>query len=625
MINKRKVLALLLIFTMFAGIFFFTPQTQAQEHPDENDVVIKIIGSAGSTIVEQVVTLAADNLKSIGIYAEPEFVDFNTLISQLITGEFQAAFFAWNLGLDPDHLYDFFATGAGLNEIIYRFHNSTYDEIVTKMMEAENRTEARYWAWEAQKILHQQEPLTVAYMNILLTPYRTDKFTGWYNYPGTGVPNYWTYLNVRFKNGSMGGTLVSSLGQPTDTLNILATDSAYSWTIFGLLYDSLYAFDPINNKDMGWLANNWTVEVINMTTYEMLKITFNLRHDVKWHDGKNFTAHDVKFTYDLVYNSQAPYMFSNIENLINVTVVDNYTVVIYDNKTGYFEFHRVAGLPILPKHIWEPILETELGGNATKILTYEPKAEELVGTGPFMVDADNYPIEAGQEINTLVKNPNFFRPANESWEGVTSGAIFLAGPWVDKIVFKVIEGEDQQVLAIKSGEIDLTDSFIDPNQLPTLLTNPAISVAQTDRRGFGHISFNSENFPTNITGFRVAFSQVFDKEKVSAEIFGGYSRTVDSPVPPSMGDWSYEDQFTTHYYTYDNASAIQTLHAWGFNDTDGDGWMEYDPDGDGVPVTLREVQPTGPQIDPLLIGAIVGVVVVVVIVAYFVTKKPKSA
>ena len=179
MINKRKIIALLLVFSMFAGIFFFTPQTLAQEEPDENDVTITVIGSAGSAIVERVVSLAVSNLRSVGIRAEESYVDFNTLISQLLTGEFQAAFFAWNLGLDPDHIYDFFASTGGINNIIYRFYNATFDEYVGKMMDAENRTEARKWCWEAQKVLHQQEPMSIAYMNLLLTPYRTDKFTGW--------------------------------------------------------------------------------------------------------------------------------------------------------------------------------------------------------------------------------------------------------------------------------------------------------------------------------------------------------------------------------------------------------------------------------------------------------------
>ena len=82
-----------------------------------------------------------------------------------------------------------------------------------------------------------------------------------------------------------------SIGDASVLLPVLATDNA-SFGITGLIYNGLVKYDKDLNL-VSDLADRWEISDDN------LKITFHLRKDVKWQDGKPFTAKDVDYTYKL--------------------------------------------------------------------------------------------------------------------------------------------------------------------------------------------------------------------------------------------------------------------------------------------------------------------------------------
>ena len=81
--------------------------------------------------------------------------------------------------------------------------------------------------------------------------------------------------------------------------------------INSLIFNGLTAHDK-NNKVVPCLAQSWEFDK-DTNTY-----TFKLREDVKWHDGKNFTADDVKFTLETIMNPEnASEIASNYEDITN--------------------------------------------------------------------------------------------------------------------------------------------------------------------------------------------------------------------------------------------------------------------------------------------------------------------
>ena len=89
-----------------------------------------------------------------------------------------------------------------------------------------------------------------------------------------------------------------------------------------------------------------------------------------------------------------------------------------------------------------------------------------------------------------------------------------SGPYVDKIVYNVIEGDDQQVLALQNDEIDLVGDMVDPTHLATLQAAEGIDVANVRRNGYGYVVIKTDKYPFNITDFRRAIAFALDKQAI---------------------------------------------------------------------------------------------------------------
>jgi len=99
--------------------------------------------------------------------------------------------------------------------------------------------------------------------------------------------------------------------------------------------------------------------------------TFKLRDDVKWHDGTDFTADDVVFTFN--YTEEYPYQWVDNSIVESVEKLDDYTVKLYLSQTYAPFFQDVVGAqPILPEHVWEDVTVPE----------EFPPEEAVIGTGP---------------------------------------------------------------------------------------------------------------------------------------------------------------------------------------------------------------------------------------------------
>jgi ABC-type transport system substrate-binding protein len=148
------------------------------------------------------------------------------------------------------------------------------------------------------------------------------------------------------------------------------------------------------------------------------------------------------------------------------------------------------------------------------------------------------------------------------------------GPYVDKIVYKVINSQDQRVLAMLAGEIEMDNSFFDPVHYQTLDDDPDIDIFSALRNGYGHITINCRDAPLNESVLRRAFAFAFDKDRVSAEVLDGWSQSQDSLVPYPNG-WCIEDELTPHYYSAQVTIGNQLLNDSGLFPYGPDGWRTY--------------------------------------------------
>ena len=174
---------------------------------------------------------------------------------------------------------------------------------------------------------------------------------------------------------------------------------------------------------------------------------------------------------------------------------------------------------------------------------------------------------------------------------VTVPAELNVGPYVDKVVFKVIANQDQVILALQSGEIEMDNSFFDPIYYQTLSEDPDIDIFSALRNGYGHITINTRDYPLNISAFRRAFAYAFDKTAVTSSIMDGYSQEQDSLVP-YPNSWCIEDDMPYHYYSAQVNIGKQILADAGFY-VDGDFLVA--PDGSPFDVVI-EYASSSPEI-----------------------------
>jgi len=151
------------------------------------------------------------------------------------------------------------------------------------------------------------------------------------------------------------------------------------------------------------------------------------------------------------------------------------------------------------------------------------------------------------------------------------------GPYVDKVILKVIDNQDSKVTALLTGEVDIIAGWVEPGYIPLLEENHDISILNTLRNGYGQITINCGKYPLNISGFRRAFAYAFDKTRVKIDVFEGLSLEQDSLVP-FVSDWCIEEQLPYHYYTVQSETGNHILDTLGFNIDPATGFRTA-PDG----------------------------------------------
>lgn len=151
-------------------------------------------------------------------------------------------------------------------------------------------------------------------------------------------------------------------------------------------------------------------------------LTFKL-HEAKWHDGEDFTAEDVKWTFDTI-KEQEGFASNSLEAIKEINVVDDRTVefVLDAPNAGILGALAWQGTFIMPKHIYEGSdwLENEANQNP-------------VGTGPFKFKEQ----VAGDKV-VIERNDDYF------------GNV----PYLDEVIFKVMPDSSSAYQAWLAGEID---------------------------------------------------------------------------------------------------------------------------------------------------------------------------
>ena len=155
-----------------------------------------------------------------------------------------------------------------------------------------------------------------------------------------------------------------------------ASNADFGYQQMSLLYDTLLWTDGDGDL-LPWLAESF------QSSPDHLTYTFQLRPGLKWSDGRDVTADDVAFTFEYYakQGSLSPAVITQPpQGIAKVAATGDLTVVFTLTKPAVTFPAQVAGaVPIIPRHVWEPIKDPALALDLPV----------LVGTGPYRVESYN--------------------------------------------------------------------------------------------------------------------------------------------------------------------------------------------------------------------------------------------
>lgn len=164
----------------------------------------------------------------------------------------------------------------------------------------------------------------------------------------------------------------------------------------GLFWHQELVFDRLLNADASLTATDGLLAESYEVSEDGKTITFTVREGVKWHDGVDFTAEDVKWTFE--YYPTVPgantVMTDVINDLVSITVDGNDVVFTFNNPQPN-ALTVFSQWPVLPKHCLENV--------APENFAADTFWQSPIGTGPFKVET----VKLG-EYTTLVRNEDYF-------------------------------------------------------------------------------------------------------------------------------------------------------------------------------------------------------------------------
>ncbi|MDR7519299.1 MAG: ABC transporter substrate-binding protein [Armatimonadota bacterium] len=275
------------------------------------------------------------------------------------------------------------------------------------------------------------------------------------------------------------------------------------------------------------LAERWEISP------DGLVWTFHLRRGVKWHDGRDFTADDVKFTYDIVTNPRMGAQNAGaFRALKEVRVVDASTVqLVLETPVASLGALVATNAGIIPRHAFAGVSDPWTHDAFNK--------RAPVGTGAFKIRQ----YVAGSFV-VLERNP----------------AYFAGAPTIETVTFKVLPDVNAQVAQLLAG--DLTLIFIDnPALVRAVQRNPHVEISTVPEATFYWVAPHFGNRLFQDRRVRQAIMHSWDRPAMIRGFLEGFATPASGPISPALGAY-YNPNVKTYEFDRAKARALLAEAGW---------------------------------------------------------------
>ncbi|MCY7347424.1 MAG: ABC transporter substrate-binding protein [Pyrinomonadaceae bacterium] len=310
-----------------------------------------------------------------------------------------------------------------------------------------------------------------------------------------------------------------------DTLTSTASDAAAE-RVRNLMFNSL-----VKKNEKFEYVGELAKEI--KSSEEGKVVTFILQDNVKFHNGKDFTSADVKYTFDELFKSNGFKAGAFADTVDEKRVPHIVSIQTPDPKTVIFTLSRAS-------------LQNQLLSNLVAIPiiaegTVEQQKTQPVGTGAFKFVG----FDQSQNIVELAANPDYY-------EGT---------PKVPKLRIKTVIDANSLQAELQSGNVDIAPlpTNLAPDTLKSLDGNPSLKVEQFNGSNIQYLQFNTQSEPLNNVKLRQAIAYGIDREKIINELLFGQATIAHSILP--VESWAYN---AGTKYSFDAAKAKQLLQESGY-------------------------------------------------------------
>lgn len=360
-----------------------------------------------------------------------------------------------------------------------------------------------------------------------------------------------------------GGRLVASFRYEPTNFNRLVEANQVARLTALLSHATLLRANPITGDLEPRLAMEWT------GTPDGLTWTFTLRPNVRFSDGTAFTAADVLFTFQALYDERvgsplASEMRANGQPLQVRALDDHHVVLTFPAPFGP-GLTILDSLPILPRHKLQAALDA---GTFRAAWSAGAKPSDMAGLGPFMLQ-EYVPAQRMR----FVRNPNFW----------LTDAAGQALPYLDEIEVPIVPEQNAELLRLQAGESDLTTGGTRAEDLAMLRDAETAGRIRLMNAG---TAIDVSTFWFNLTpdakavagkpwltdeSFRRAVSHAVNRQAIVDAVHLGAATPVYGPITPGHGQWFVPGMGET---PFDLGRARTLLTSIGLEDRNGDGVLE---------------------------------------------------
>ncbi|MSP83827.1 MAG: ABC transporter substrate-binding protein, partial [Alphaproteobacteria bacterium] len=329
-----------------------------------------------------------------------------------------------------------------------------------------------------------------------------------------------------------GGSIVVTFQSDMATLDPMVGYDWSNWGLIKVLFDQLMDYVPGTGELTTDLAESFEVSP------DGLVYTFKLRQGVKFHNGREMAAADMKYSLDRMANpaTQCPgasyydaivgfadAMAGTAPGLAGVTAVDDYTLKIELSRPDAAFLHKLA-------------LNFTSAVPQEEVEKYGPDfGHNPVGTGAFKM-TEWIP---GQRI-VFERNPDYY----------------IAGrPLLDQVVFEVGQDPSVAMLRLERGEVDYVADGVPPARFVEVRDNPdnKDKLIEGPQMQTGYVTLNTRVAPFDDVRVRKAVNMAIDKDRI-IKLINGRAEPANQPLPPAMP--GHDNDYAGYPYDPDGAKAL---------------------------------------------------------------------